>query len=79
LKIDCPKNKSKKKESKSEAIIIQGMVIILTHLLVHFLSPLLVVVQKNLSEIWIQVLPFMFVPNGSGLLVLKTRWRLGVV
>ena len=38
-KIDCPKLKPKKKESKSEANIAKCMVVILTHLVIHFLSP----------------------------------------
>ena len=66
---DC--SKIKLKEPKSEANIAH------THgndsdlLGIHFLSPLLVVVQMNLSEIFIWVLPITFVPNGSDLLVLK--------
>ena len=48
---------------------------ILTHLVIHLLLPLLVAVQKNLSEFWIRLLPIMFIPNGSDLLVLKKLER----
>jgi len=38
-----------------------------------------VAIQRKLSRFWLQVLPIMFVPSKSGLLVWKTRWRLCVV
>ena len=46
------------------------MAMILIHLVIHFLSPLLIIVQINLSEFWIRVLLIMFVPSESELLIL---------
>ena len=34
-----------------------------THLVIHFLSPILFIVQRNLSGFWIQVLSITFCPK----------------
>ena len=65
-KIECPKIKPKKKESKSKVNTNDS-----DSSGIHFLSPLLVDVQRNLSEFWIWVLPIMFVQNENGLLDLE--------
>jgi len=66
--IDCPKFKPKK-ESKSKANIAQVYGNNSDYLVIHFLSPLLVTIKRNLIEFWIRVLSITFVPNGSDLLV----------
>jgi len=63
---------SRQRRNQSQRPMSQWrMVMIMTHLYFHFLSPLLIVVQRNLSGFCIRALPITFVPNKSGLLVLK--------